>query len=502
MAEARKALYSGGFEGEWATAVLYMRAADAHLWRPDPQARRKRVKLALAALGAVLGVALLALLIWSQIGPTRMDPSNTMNIALLDPGQPGAARERPRDAALMRGWLAEELQDAIRARPAERVALWHDGLGRSQKRNKLPALTAAEPGEREAEARRVAERIGADVVISARVEGEAGTRRLQPEFYIFSRLAPEAGESIGRYAFGAPILLPPDLAAADALRRDGIAKELAQRAKLLHRLLLALREDALGRHAESLALLEELERDLGLAGLTDEQVVARAGSISGLDTLYYFLGREKLFLGRSDEAEADAWRAAQINGDDPRPWIILGGALLRQSEAVDPATALEPDGLLDRAEQAYGEAVRVSADGSTANAVARLALGNARVARGATLYATGGDDESARAAFEQAAEELTPLLATLELEKQYRMLAQCRSYLGAARLYEGSLAERGGDDEAARGLLEEAQAHFNECVAQGEKLPEDATLRDRIIGGVCEPARQQAAQALLELGGG
>lgn len=502
MAEARKTLYSGGFAGEWATAVLYMRASDGHLWRPDPRVKRRRLQVALAAAGAAVVVALLALLVWSQIGPTRMDPANTMNIALVDPAPADPRAAGARDAALIRGWLADALREAINAQPGERVGLWHNGLPRAEKRNALPALNEAAPEQREDAARQLAERIGADVVISTLIEEDGGRRQLQPEFYVFSRLEPEANESIGRYAFGAPIPLPADLNAADALSRDSTAKLLGQRARLLHRLLLALRADLLGDHAGALALLEDLQGDLGVDGLPDAQIVARSASLSGLDTLYYFLGREKLFLGRNEEAEADAWTAAQINGDDARPWIILGGALMRQSEAIDPLAALEPDGLLDRAEQAYSEAVRVAPEGSTANTVARLALGNVHVARGAALYRTGQADADARAALEQAASELTPLLTPLELEKQYRMLAQCRSYLGAARLYEGSLAQQSGDDDAARQLFAEAQAHFDACIGQGEKLPEDATLRDRIIGGVCKPARQQAAQALAGLGGG
>jgi tetratricopeptide (TPR) repeat protein len=501
MAEARKTLYSGGFAGEWATAVLYMRAADGRLWRPDPKLRQRRVRLALAAAGAALAVALLALVIWSQIGPTRMDPANTLNIALLDPSSGRGESARREETALIRGWLADEMQRAIDAEPDERVALWHDGLPRAQKRNRLPRLDGETSEQREDSARRLADEIGADVILSTRIEEEGGKRVLQPEFFVFSRLAPEANESIGRYAFGKPIPLPADLSTADAVSRDSIAKQLGQRAKLLDWLLLALRADVLGRHDEALALLEAAQQELGLQGLEDQQVVARSAALSGLDTLYYFLGRERLFLGRYEQAEADAWTAAQINGDDPRPWIILGGALMRQSEAAPPDVALEADGLLARAEQAYAEAVRASPEGSTANSVARLALGNLRVARGAALYATGQANGEARAAFEQAVAELTPLLTPLELEKQHRMLAQCRSYLGAARLYAGNLALQEGDEEAAKRLLAEAEAHFSACIEEGDKLPEDATLRDQIVGALCAPARQQAAQALVELGG-
>ena len=502
MAEARKTLYSGGFSGEWATAILYMRAADGHLWRADPQIKRRQLRLALAAAGAAVAVALIAFLIWSQTGPVSMDPTNTMNIALLDPAPATADGPRPPDAALVRGWIAEELMRAIAASPGERVALWHDGLPRAQKRAPLPVLAGAKDEERETAAQRLSERIKADVILSSRVEETDGKRSLQPEFYLFSRLAPEAGESIGRYTFGAPILLPADLTKADAVTRDSVAKQLTDRAQLLERLLLALREDVLGRHDSALALLERLENDLGVRGLADEQLAARAQTVSGLDTLYYFLGREKLFLGRNADAEADAQRAIVINDHDPRAWIILGGALMQQSLSADPAAALEPEGLLDRAEQAYGEAVRLSPDSSTANTIARLALGNVHVARGATLYVTGQADDQAEVVLQGAVAELTPLLDALTQGKQYRMLAQARSYLGAARLYEGTIALQQGATDSARTLLQEAETHFDACIAQGDQLPEDATLRDKIIGAGCRPARQQAAQALDGMGGG
>ena len=288
-------------------------------------------------------------------------------------------------------------------------------------------LAGAKDEERETAAQRLSERIKADVILSSRVEETDGKRSLQPEFYLFSRLAPEAGESIGRYTFGAPILLPADLTTADAVTRDSVAKQLTDRAQLLERLLLALREDVLGRHDSALALLERLENDLGVRGLADEQLAARAQTVSALDTLYYFLGREKLFLGRNADAEADAQRAIVINDHDPRAWIILGGALMQQSLSADPAAALEPEGLLDRAEQAYGEAVRLSPDSSTANTIARLALGNVHVARGATLYVTGQADDQAEVVLQGAVAELTPLLDALTQGKQYRMLAQARS---------------------------------------------------------------------------
>ena len=91
--------------------------------------------------------------------------------------------------------------------------------------------------------------------------------------------------------------------------------------------MLALREDVLGKHEAALALLLDIENELGLRNLSESQLVAKSRAVSGLDTLYFFLGREALFLGRNDEAEAAARKALAINDGDVRASIILGGAL-------------------------------------------------------------------------------------------------------------------------------------------------------------------------------
>ncbi len=507
LAEARKALYTGGHAEEWGTAVLYMRAADGHLWRPDPAARRKRLTWVLAAAGAVLAVALIGLLIWSQLGAVRMDPVATMNIAVTDAADvttsDGAVRTV--DGELIRTWMVAALNRENQALEAgERVNVWHDGLPRTQKRNRLPVLMKINAEEREVEAAALAKAINADVVISGRIDEEGGRRQLVQEFFIFSRLAPEASESIGRYAFGEPIPLSPDLS-EDALNRESVAAQVTARTALLYRIVLALREDVLGKHQAALDLLLDIESDLGLRDLPESQLVAKSGMVSGLDTLYAFLGREALFLGRNEEAEAAARKALAINERDVRASIILGGALMGQAEALDPLEALSPGGLFDGAETAYRTALENAPLSSTTHGVAQLALAHVQVSRGATLYRVGeseATDAEADILFDEAVRDLSPLLDSLSQSKQYRMIAQCRSYMGAARLYQGNLALQMQDPERAADLFEEAREHFAACVAQGDLLPEDGTLRDKIIGEGCTPGQQQASQALVQIGGG
>jgi tetratricopeptide (TPR) repeat protein len=409
------------------------------------------------------------------------------------------------DGELIRTWMVTALERENQASEAgERVTVWHDGLPRTQKRNRLPVLTANDAEGREAQAAALAKAIDADVVISGHIEEDGGRRQLVQEFYLFSRLAPEASESIGRYTFGSPIPLSRDLA-GDSLNRESVAAQIDARTALLYRIVLALREDVLGKHEAALALLLDTENELGLRNLSESQLVAKSRAVSGLDTLYFFLGREALFLGRDDEAEDAARRALAINEGDVRASIILGGALMGQAEALDPLEALSPGGFFDEAEIAYRAALDNAPLTSTTHAVAQLALAHVHVSRGAALYMGGegeATDTEADILFDEAVNELSPLLNSLAQSKQYRMIAQCRSYMGAARLYQGSLALQMQDPERASGLFEEAREHFAACVAQGDELPEDATLRIKIIAEGCAPGQQQASQALAEIGGG
>ena len=152
LAEARKALFTGGFAGEWGTPVLYMRAADSNLWRKAEQTGSKNRLRLLAAIGmAVILLAALAAAAYAFVGPTRMDPKSTMNIAVTDVGlmdDGGQMRPSP-DGQLIRGWVAGALESANRQADATgRVALWHDGLPRVQKRVKLGMVAGKTPDDR------------------------------------------------------------------------------------------------------------------------------------------------------------------------------------------------------------------------------------------------------------------------------------------------------------------------------------------------------------------
>lgn len=410
LAEARKALFTGGHPDEWGTPVLYMRAADGDLWRKaEPQERGQIRRRALtSAAGAALVIAL-ALLAYGLIGPTRMDPKSTMNVAVAPVGVIGEDGQMrgSADGDLIYRWLIESLATANSSVDAAEptVAIWHDGLPRYQKRVKLGPVPGETPEDRGRAAAALAERVGADVVVYGHLDpGGAGSRFVQ-EFYVASRLRPEASETIGRYRLGDPVTLPADLANADSLARQALADRIGLRAEALLRLVGGLQQDMLGQHEQALASFRRAEAELTAWGARGE----------GKETLYYFIARQALFLDRYDEAEAAAAQAIAGNPRYPRAYIVLGGSLADRAQAQPPAERLAADGPLAGADSAYAQALTLAlADGDThMELIARLAAAGAHIMRGAAHYAlaTPEDDAQALAWFGRVEQQVRPLCA-------------------------------------------------------------------------------------------
>lgn len=533
LAEARKALYAGGFPNDWATAVLYMRAADGHLWRPNVEAaKRKRLRLALAAAGGAVALALLAVAVWLLAVPAAMPAANTMNIAVLDPGVVTAngAVEPSDEADLVRSWMAAPLKTpAALAQP--RYAVWDNGLGWTQKRTGLPVLQDKTEVEREKRAGELAHAINAHVIVSGVIRQVDGQRELLPEVFVFSPLKGEAQETLGYYTLGGPIPLAADLR-QDSLNAEFVARELGSRIELLNTALLALREDTLGKHDAALKLLEAYAAARGLPVATaDGALLGDAPTADGapstradlssetgsaLDVLYYFLAREKLFLHEYPAAEADARQAVALNGENVRAHIVLGGALLRQSALTIPQLALMPGGWQDGAEAEYDQAVKLSlaahqqasAKGiknSPIHAIAQLGQGDAWVTRAEKLLflRTPEANQEADGWLKQALGALDDgVRLDLEDGDQWRMVAQYYAAVGYAKRHLAALAAVRQDRVGARALYDEAQAQFQKCVqVQDDHMREDQTLKEDIIDGSCRPGLALVAQGLAALGG-
>jgi tetratricopeptide (TPR) repeat protein len=495
LAESRKALFTGGFQTEWGTPVLYMRAATGDLWRHEVTPTTPFWKK--LAMATVLLVALVAmgLAIYSLVGPTRMDPKSTMNVAVTEVGAIDSQGEMQpsADGELIRTWIVGALEAGNAASQADsRMLVWHDDLPRTQKRPKLGLLVGRTPEERAQAAEALAGRIGADVVIYGHLEPAGDAAQFIQEFYVSPRLRPEANETIGRYQLGAPIPVPAKLTATDGLAKEAVAAQVSDRTQALFQLLLALRDDLLGRHEQALTQLKETAGALTSWGERGE----------GKEILYYLMARQALFLKRYDEAEAFAMQALQSNPDYARAQVVLGGVGVRRAQEMPANQSLTASGPLDQADAAYARAVTLAAASTDRRMelIARLGMAGGHVTRGNTLFGLNTPEDGTEAArwLEQVVAETRPLLAPLDEIKQYRLLAQANSYLGIAYWRLGALADRQGDGGRARELLLQARDALAACEDLAKLSPEDKTLTETIIAGTCQPAKQEVEKSLSQ----
>ncbi len=494
LAEARKALFTGCCAEEWGTPVLYMRAPDGDLWpQTEPDTRRGRIKrLLITGLGTALTLAL-AFGAYLLFVPARMDPQSTLKIAVADIGvldANGAVQPSP-DGALAAGWIASALEAAIgKLEPDSRITVWHSGLPRTQMRARLTAPAGKTAQARAAAAEALAKRVGADVVVYAHLTPEAGAESLVTEFYVSELVRAEANETIGQYTFGEPIALPADLSRADTLVREAVARRVSDRTTALFRLLLGLREDLLGEHAAALTRLQEAEAELTKWGDRGE----------GKEILYYFMAREAGFLERYDEAQAYAEKAIVLNPDHARAYIALGSTYLGQAQRLPAPQRLEADGPLAQAESAYqrGAALAKSSGDRRMELIAQLALAGGHLVRVAAFYESEDPllAEQIQPLADRTILEINTLLAALDAINQYRMLGQAYSYLGQLYFLLGNRDQRQGETATAQLAFTEARSNFQECSKLAQKAPEDKTLVERIVRGICEPGLRNVSASM------
>ena len=328
------------------------------------------------------------------------------------------------------------------------------------------------------------------MVIYGHLETRGEATQFVQEFFVTTRLRPEANETIGRYQLGEPIAAPAALGKADALAREAIAGAVADRTSALYRLLLGLRADVLGRHADALAIFQQ--------AVTDLKSWSDHGQ--GKEILYYFIAREALYLKQYDEAEAAARMAITISATYPRGYVVLAAIKQERAQAQPPADRVAAGGFLAQALDADQQAVdqAIAAGDTRIELIARLGVASAHLALGTAHYQLDtpeGDAEALRW-FDQVLAEARPLLAPLDEIKQYRLLALAYSYVGEAYLQQGSLAQRQGDLPRSKTLFTQTRDAFQGCIDQGNRLPEDRTLMDKIIAGICRPYQQIAVDAL------
>jgi tetratricopeptide (TPR) repeat protein len=447
------------------------------------------ILLALVALGWGL----------SQLGPTQM-PTNSFNVAVAQIGELDANGQlQPSDdGAILSDLIFKGLREEYKNLPAgATVTVWHDNLGLTEKRGTIGLIAD------EATAIERAEALNADLVVYGNLVTDENTVSFAPQFYI-NRQQGETGEVNeirGSFQLGGDIPFLPPLDPSDDRLVTFLTSEMGLRATALRWFTEGFILDLAGQTPEAYQTFKQAETEL--------KSWPEQGQ--GKEILYYFIGRQALFLARNEleaqksfekggapaarqEAEKYFNLALTSNPAYARAQIGLGGVYFQRAQLQEPAERLaapDIDEAINYYEQARTDAPKLPG-GTQLVREAQLGLAVAAYLKG-EAYARLGYVDEALTYFEWTAREIEAILPAVQAEAhQQRSLVHLYLDLGSAYMQQADLWRNRGESARAAELYTQARDAYATCAKQ--KIPDKIT--QNIIDTYCRPHQQKAEEAL------
>lgn len=309
-------------EWDWAVPVLFMRVPDGRLLTSKQPIWCRAARVALVAMAVLLIAAAVGWpLAQPYLNPTQM--TGRFKIAVADFGLIDA-RGRVHSSNIgtaLSQLVFDKLNQQYRENYADfvdddtpRVQIWHDSLGPDVKNVTFGVIGGATPDVRAARARRLADRINADLVIYGNLAAGEESTDLQLEFYNNSETWQGEPDAVtGRHVVGEPIRLPPSYETEQVAAVELLDRQLSQRTAALFWITVALTFDIINRQQEALDTLLYAKNEL--ADWEDDD---------GQALLEYFIGREAFWLRDYDTAVAALSESIRLKPDYANPHITLG----------------------------------------------------------------------------------------------------------------------------------------------------------------------------------
>ncbi len=239
------------------------------------------VRFLLVLLGVI---AVLAVAVWWITTPGQMPPgSAAANVAIVEFGALDANGNPTSSSqgAYLADWLYNRLTQELETLPSDvQPNFWHLATGFDPVHLFQKRTTAPIRGETDAE--RVAEQVGASIVIYGNLVPGQSTESFVPQFYVAQREG-EADELSGSQQLGQAIPLPTPVS------DEYLRANLQPIGRALVWFSRGLQNDLSGRYDLAYQILTE-----GESRLTDWN------EDQGKEVLYYFIGREALFLANCE----------------------------------------------------------------------------------------------------------------------------------------------------------------------------------------------------------
>lgn len=260
--------------------------------------------LALALAGSV------GYLGWRWIFPEKM--TGDFRIAIAGFGDNGNSDSQTISAEIAQS-VYVKIDDALSDIKADYViSIWDP-----EKVGKISGDTATERSE---SARKIAEKIDANIVIYGYVDATASIWEITPEFYIASINSFQAEEITGQYQLGRSFTLEGQ---ENASRRLEIKEEFTSRSEVISKVTIGLLYYSLRDYKKALEIYENAENT---EGWSDDQ---------GKEVLYLLMGNA---AGKDFQLEAALEylnKSLTIDPEYARPLISIGGIYYLQ--ALEPA---------------------------------------------------------------------------------------------------------------------------------------------------------------------
>jgi tetratricopeptide (TPR) repeat protein len=444
-------------------------------------------------------------------GPAQMN-FDAFGVAVAEIGYQeagGATRPSP-DGQQLSEWIFNELQREYEQADlfnAHDIQLWHDSMDPAQKGITLGMISNDE------EAAELAQQIRADLVIYGTLLAEGEGATFEPRFYIapLPGEANEIDELTGPFRLGAGVPLELPLDGNDQVAITAARQEVALRARAMRWFTVGFIRDLAGDPDQALRIFKQAEQNL----------TGWPPRAAGKEILFYFIGREALTLGRDEQAVANSGlydsveqalaeaeryfnRALDSNPQYDRGHVGLAGVYYFRAQRQPPEERLyQPELALAIDHYRQGLEYAQASPGGPVELEARFGLAAASRLKGVTHRDLGFPDE-AGVYFEAAITETEAIIGPLAEQKQYRTLAQVYLAQGVSYSEWAILRQQQQDSAGSIELYRKAEAAFDRCIAQADRSqggnPNDRLLNE-IIAAYCQPYRQTAEQARLNLEG-
>ncbi len=464
-------------------------------------------------IALILALAGGAAVAWMLLVPASM-PQGTFNVAIAEFSQidsQGRERITP-DSALISRTLFTTIQGELQQLPADYPAtVWHDSMGPLQKRVAIRTIEGATPEARAAAACKQANTLSADMIVYGMLDASSSPALLRLAFCVRdtsrNRNMGNLDELQSFDRLGSP--LPIDLPLSDI--QSSINPVLRVRTTLLAKLIVGLRYEL----SSSPAFQASLRRALAVftdARLYLEREDGAATRENGGDLVYYFIGREQYLLFQEtatpqenrattlEEARHALLRATELNPQYARAWSALGSVYYQRIQQL-PRPERHASNDFPPAFAAYQEALH-SAQAShdqPAEAEAWLTLALTSWLQGdAAMFQIPADPAAAELAFSRADQQIAA--ATVHIQPAYNRLRGFAAMLQGLLAHDrAQIALQSRNTAAARALFQQAQQHYNACIAAGQADPGDQFLQRQIIAVTCKPYASSVALTLQQL---